>query len=159
MQAAGLDLLASEDLTVHHHVHLDVIVDGRRLPVPAGLGMSVSDAAGHIPGAHTAAEPGIAPLHTHDTSGILQVKSPADPQFTLGQLFTEWDVALAAGQVGGYRDGAGTGVRVLVNGRQLTTDPAIVVLRPHQGVAVVVTTDGRTSRVTPPSSYAFPAGL
>jgi len=45
-----------------------------------------------------------------------------------------------------------------VNGQQLTTDPATVVLRPHQEIAVVVTT-GTTTTVPPPPSYAFPARL
>jgi len=102
-RAAGLDLLAAEDLTVQCHAHLDVIVDGRT----------------HEPG-----QPGIAALHTHDTSGVLHVESPTDPQFTLGQLFAEWNVALAAGQLGGYHQDAGTSVRVFVDGQQLTTDPA-----------------------------------
>ncbi len=158
VHAAGLDLLAAENLTVHYHAHLDVVVDGHRVPVPAGLGISVPDAEGHIPGTHDPAQPGIAPLHTHDTSGILHVESPTDPQFTLGQLFTEWDVALATRQVGSYRDGSGTSVRVFVDGQPLSSDPAGLVLRPHQEIAVVVTTGGRTTTV-PPSSYPFPAGL
>lgn len=159
VHAAGLDLLAPENLTVHYHPHLDVVVDGHSVPVPAGLGISVADAEGHIPGTHDPAQPGIAPLHTHDTSGILHVESPTDPQFTLRQLFTEWDVALATSQGGSYRDGSGTSVRVFVDGQQLTTDPAGVVLPPHEEIAVVVTTGATTTTVPPPSSYAFPAGL
>ena len=158
VRVAGLDLLAAEDLTVHHHAHLDVIVDGRSVPVPAGLGISVPDANGRIPGTHEPGQPGIAPLHTHGTSGVLHVESPADPQFTLGQLFAEWNVALAAGQIGGYHQDAGTNVRVFVDGQQLTTDPAALVLRPHPEIAAVVTTGGTTA-VPPSSSYPFPAGL
>lgn len=158
VRVAGLDLLAAEDLTVHHHAHLDVIVDGRSVPVPAGLGISVPDANGRIPGTHEPGQPGIAPLHTHDTSGVLHVESPTDPQFTLGQLFAEWNVALAAGQIGGYHQDAGTNVRVFVDGQQLTTDPAALVLRPHPEIAAVVTTGGTTA-VPPSSSYPFPAGL
>ncbi len=78
VHAAGLDLLAAENLTVHYHAHLDVVVDGRSVPVLAGLGISVLDAAGHIPGTHNPPQPGIAPLHTHDTSGILHVESPTN---------------------------------------------------------------------------------
>jgi hypothetical protein len=123
-RAAGLDLLAAEDLTVQCHAHLDVIVDGRSVSVAAGLGTSVPDAAGRIPGTYEPGQPGIAALHTHDTSGVLHVESPTDPQFTLGQLFAEWNVAVAAGQLGGYHQDAGTSVRVFVDGQQLTTDPA-----------------------------------
>ncbi len=165
---AGLDLLAAENLTLHYHAHLDIVLDGRAVPVPAGLGISVTDAADNIPGSHTPGRPGIAALHTHDTSGVLHVESPTNPQFTLGQLFTEWDVGLGPGQTGSYRDQPGTGVQVYVNGRPFTANPTRLVLQPHQEIAVVISTTAATAATaaTPapvpapaPSSYAFPAGL
>jgi len=155
---AGLDLLAAENLTLHYHAHLDIVLDGRAVPVPSGLGISVTDAAGNIPGSHTPGRPGIAALHTHDTSGVLHVESPTNPQFTLGQLFTEWDVGLGPGQIGSYRDQPGTRVQVYLNGRPFTANPTRLVLQPHQEIAVVISTTAATLAPAP-SSYAFPAGL
>jgi len=156
---AGLDLLAAKNLTLHYHAHLDSVLD-RAVPVPAGLGISITDAAGNIPGSHPPGRPGIAALHTHDTSGVLHVESPTTPQFTLGQLFTEWDVRLGPGQIGSYRDQPGTRVQVYVNGRPFTANPTRLVLQPHQEIAVVLSTTAATLAPAPaPSSYAFPAGL
>jgi len=146
---AGLDLLAAENLTLHYHAHLDIVLDGRAVPVPAGLGISVTDAAGNI-----------AALNTHDTSGVLHVESPTNAQFTLGQLFTEWDLRLGPGQIGSYRDQPGTRVQVYVNGRPFTANPTRLVLQPHQEIAVVISSTAATPAPAPaPSSYAFPAGL
>jgi len=157
---AGLDLLAAENLTLHYHAHLDIVLDGRAVPVPAGLRISVTDTAGNIPGSHTPGRPGIAALHTHDTSGVLHVESPTNAQFTLGQLFTEWDVGLGPGHIGSYRDQPGTRVQVYVNGRPFTANPTRLVLQPHQEIAVVISTTAATPAPAPaPSSYAFPAGL
>jgi len=146
---AGLDLLAAENLTLHYHAHLDIVLDGRAVPVPvpARLGISVTDAAGNI-----------AALHTHDTSGVLHVESPTNAQFTLGQLFTEWDLRLGPGQIGSYRDQPGTRVQVYVNGRPFTANPTRLVLQPHQEIAVVISSTAATPAPAP-SSYAFPAGL
>ena len=155
---AGLDLLAAENITLHYHAHLDIVLDGRAGPVPGGLGISVTDAAGNISGSHTPGRPGIAALHTHDTSGVLHVESPTNPQFTLGQLFTEWDLRLGPGQLGSHRDQPGTGVQVYVNGRSFTANPTRLVLQPHQEIAVVISTTAATPGPAP-SSYAFPAGL
>ncbi len=45
VRAAGLDLLPAEDLSVHYHAHLDVLIDGNHVPVPPELGISVPTAA------------------------------------------------------------------------------------------------------------------
>src|SRR5947209_3945435 len=61
--AAGLPMLGSEGSALHIHAHLDVIVDGRPVAVPALLGIDES--------AHQ-----ISPLHTHDETGVIHIESP-----------------------------------------------------------------------------------
>ena len=62
-----------------------MIVDGRRVTVPAGIGV---DAGRRL----------VAALYTSDTSGIIHVDSDDDDgMFTLGQFFDEWQVALNPG--------------------------------------------------------------
>lgn len=135
VEAAGLELADAESLTVHYHAHLDVTVDGTPVAVPAGLGINTGP-GGSLP-AH--GEPGIAVLHTHDTTGTLHIEAPAAERFTLGQVFTEWGVALSAGQVGGYRTGEdGQVVTVTVDGAAVHGDPAQVVLADGQKIAVTV---------------------
>jgi hypothetical protein len=155
VQAAGLTLTATEQVAVHYHAHLDVIVRGTAIPVPAELGINV----GPDNTAPPHGSPGIAALHTHDVTGILHIEAPATAVFTLGQLFTEWNVALSRGQVGAYRigDSSGDRVRVFVNGVPTTTDPAAIALTAHEEIAVVVDSAAQPATGIP-SSYAFPPG-
>src|SRR5215213_1575543 len=90
VEAAGLVLDDHESLDVHYHAHLDVFVNGAPVAVPPGLGINVGP-NGTMP-EHGAR--GIAPLHTHDTSGILHVEAPQATDFTLGQVFELWDVPI-----------------------------------------------------------------
>ena len=154
--AAGLTLATHETLTVHFHVHLDVIADGVPVPVPADLGIVEVDARGFVLGTGTKGTAGMAALHTHEADGVLHVEAPAGETFTLGEAFAEWDVALGPGQLGGYRDGtAGYRVAAWVNGRLVTASPAQVVLSPHDEIAVVAY---RGSPPAVPDRYTFAPG-
>ncbi len=142
-RAAGLPMLGEEKLAVHYHAHLDVLVDGQAVPVPAGLGI---DQVRQL----------IAPLHTHDGSGIVHVESATDVPFTLGQVFTEWGQPLRANAVGPVALGSGRVLRVYRNGQAVTGDPAALVLHGHDEVVVWVGPADQQPQV--PSSYKFPAG-
>jgi hypothetical protein len=152
---AGLTLTPEETLSVHYHAHLDVIVDGSPIPVPAGLGINAGP-NGELP---DHGSPGIAPLHTHDTSGILHIEAPKNDTFTLGQVFTEWGVALSAGHVGAYAtgDSGDRTVNVYVNGKRYTGDPTRIVLEAHDEIAVIATSAAH--KVAIPRAFAFPEGL
>jgi hypothetical protein len=70
------------------HVHLDVLVDGKPVQVPAGLGIAASGNE-------------MAELHIRVTTGVLHIKAPTtSKRYVLGQLFTEWNVRLDATNVG-----------------------------------------------------------
>lgn len=152
--AAGLPLLRTESTTVHFHAHLTVLVDGRSVPVPADLGINTGPGGA----APEHGEPGIAPLHTHDATGVLHVEAPAAEDFTLGQVFTLWGVALGDGRLGAYYDGdrAGREVTAYVDGEAYKGDPAEIVLEPHEEVTVVAAPAGE--EVAVPTFYDFPPG-
>jgi hypothetical protein len=145
VKAAGLSLTPQEMLNVHYHAHLDVFVNGKPVTVPAGLGINIGP--DNTRPAH--GDPGIAPLHTHDTSGVLHIEAARDDTFTLGQVFAEWGVVLNRQQAGAYRN-----VRVFVDGKRYGGNPANVVLAEHQEIAVVA----GHGDVQVPSSYDFPPG-
>ena len=151
IEAAGLQVLGEEQLAVHYHAHLDVIDAsqgaGRRVTVPAGIGFEVADRKVQ----------GLAVLHTHDTSGIVHVESAKPTPYSLGQVFTEWGVALGADQVGGLHADATNALQVYVNGRKFTGDPATIRLKPHLEIALWYGPAG--TKPTVPKSYRFPAGL
>lgn len=142
--AAGLPMLGAEGQAMHIHAHLDVIVDGRPVTVPALIG--IDEQQGRI-----------SPLHTHDTSGVIHIESPVQADFTLGQFMTEWDVALDDHRLGGLTADGGNTLRAYVNGRQATGDPAALTLHPHDEIALVYGPAGAAVHV--PAGYAWPAGL
>lgn len=144
IQAAGLPPLESEGAVVHYHAHLDVILDGKAVPVPASLG--IDEQARRI-----------SPLHTHTADGILHVEAPAQDTFTLGQLFIEWDVRLTASCLGSECAGNGKSLRLYVNGKLRPGNPATLPLAAHQEIALVYGDAAEQQQV--PSTYDFPSGL
>ena len=142
-RAAGLTMLTKEGTVLHLHQHLSISVDGKPVTVPSHLG--IDEAADRI-----------SPIHTHDRTGILHVESPVKRTFRLGQVFTEWDVALQEGRIGGYRDGSdGVRIGVFVDREAYRGDPRRIVLRERQDLDLVITTDG--SDPVPPAAFAFPS--
>jgi hypothetical protein len=145
LQAAGLPPLSPvEETVLHIHQHLDLYVDGAKVPVPAGVG--IDPAVGY------------APLHTHDDSGVIHVESPTLRTYTLGEFFAVWGVRLTPGCLGGYYAGGGRELRVYVDGRAYHGDPAGLALAPHQELVVAFGTAAQLPSPVP-SSYPFPPGL
>lgn len=147
IQAAGLRVLSGEQLQVHYHAHLDVIVNGSKVTVPAGIGFVLD---------HGQAT-GITVLHTHDTSGVIHIESASNKAYTLGQVFTEWGLALSASQVGSYMVDATHSVAAYVDGHRFTGNPATLRLAPHLELALWYGPAGQTPHV--PKSYHFSSGL
>jgi hypothetical protein len=143
---AGLDFLTAETLTYHVDSHLDVIVDGAAVVVPAGIGIDV-DAVG-VDG--RCSRPCISPLHTHDDSGVLHVEAAAEGRFTLGQFFTEWDVRLDDSCVDDFCR-PDTEIASYVDGEAYDGDPREIELKDEREIAVVI---GEPPAEIP-SSYDF----
>lgn len=142
VRAAGLSLLAAPGEVVRYAVHLDVIVDGRRVTVPAGIGVDYRHRL-------------IAALYTSDLSGIVHVESDSDRSvFTLGQFFDEWQVTLAGNRLGGMRAARNHPVVVYLDGSRVAGKPGSVLLTPHREIAVSYGPGPGPI----PASYAFPAG-
>lgn len=143
IRTAGLSLLAAPGVVVRYAVHLDVIVDGKTVTVPAGIGI---DYRGRL----------IAALYTSDASGIVHVESDSDgSMFTLGQFFDEWQVTLTRSRLGGLRASRRDPVVVYLNGAPVAGPPGSVRLAPHQEIVVVY---GPGSAAIA-ARYSFPAGL
>jgi len=132
----GLDQLGSEGNVLHIHQHLDLYVNGRKVTLPAGVGIYGNS--------------WLTQLHVHDTSGVIHVESPTNSTFRLGQLFAEWGVKLTANCVGRY---CGR-VEWWVDGTKMAGDPASLALKAHQEIVIAA---GPPPAVVP-KSYKFPAG-
>jgi hypothetical protein len=140
---AGLTL-GEMGMAEHYHAHLDVIVNGESVPVPAELG--VDGATGDM-----------AYLHTHDPSGLVHVEAGTKGQpFSLGQLFTLWNVRLDEAQLGALRTSDGNTLTLYVNGQKVPGNPSMLQLAPYQQIALVYGPEGQDVDV--PDSYNFAPG-
>jgi hypothetical protein len=148
-RAAGLVPELAESLQFHVHAHLDVFVDGRRIIVPAGIGIdttnpdvhSFSEADGSTSwgGIKGCSQPCISPLHTHADYGILHTESATPVPNKLGQFFTEWGVTLSATCVADFCSPAKP-IAIYVDGSQFTGDPTTIELSDHREIAIVIGT-------------------
>lgn len=138
----ALSLPAPSDTAFHIHALLVIYVDGRRVPVPADVGI---DPQGRF----------IAPLHTHDDSGIVHIESVRRYPFTLGQFFTVWGVKLTRDQLGTYRDGSGKRLALYVDGKRVA-DPVNYVMRRHD---VMILGYGKPGSFPTKLKIRFPPGL
>lgn len=140
---AGLPMLNAEGSVEHIHSHLTITIDGTVADVPADLGIDL-------------AQQRISPLHTHDTTGIIHVEAPVKSTFTLGQLFTEWNVALDATRIGGYTTADGHTITVFVDGTVVTGNPAAIVFANFQNIAIVYSAAGQKAEA--PAAFTWPQG-
>jgi hypothetical protein len=145
LQALELPALAQEGTALHIHQHLDLYVDGRRVTVPAGIGIDESQGF-------------ISPLHTHDESGVIHVESPDVRTFTLGQFFAVWGLRLTPRCLGGYCATRSKVTRVFVDGKRFSGDPRLLPLAEHEEILVAYGTRAQLPRPFP-ARFDFPAGL
>jgi hypothetical protein len=147
IEAAGLTTETHEFLDYHVHAHLDVFVNGAPVEVPAGIGINIvdpavrsgEDAFGPTYGGidPPCEQPCISPLHTHSADGVLHTESAADEPNTLGEFFTEWDVALSSDCVGGYCSPEAS-IQVFVDGETFDGNPADIELIDQREIAIVI---------------------
>ncbi|MFI6770712.1 hypothetical protein [Streptomyces sp. NPDC050355] len=141
--AAGLPMLGAEGNVEHIHAHLDILVNGKPVSVPADIGIDQQAQK-------------ISPLHTHDANGVIHIESPVKATFSLGQFMTEWNVALTQNSVGGLKAGGGNEFHAYVNGKEIRGNPAAVEFKAHDEIALVYGPAGQ--KVNVPSSYNWPKG-
>jgi hypothetical protein len=149
-------------LVRHDHVHLDVIVGGRKVTVPPGVGLAeptnngpckpptpaVSECSS---GDYFTAFVANSPLHTHSTSGIIHIESDRPARYTLGQFFDEWGVRFSETCLGGYCTGRGKELAVFVDGHRVDNAFRSVVLGNRHEIAVVF--GDRSDLRLAPSTY------
>jgi hypothetical protein len=160
--AAKLTPERKESFLHHVHAHLDVFVNGRRIRVPAGIGIDIRnpgvqtfptrDGTKAYGGISLCSKPCISPLHTHDDTGILHTESASPLPNTLGQFFTEWGVRLTRTCVGTYCRLPSP--HVYVNGKAFRGAPATIQLTDHKEIAIVIGTPPATIPVTADFSQA-----
>ena len=120
---AGLDL-GPMGMAEHYHPQLRILVDGQEVPIPANIGVDPTTGA-------------MSAVHTHETDGTIHIEADtAGETFTLGQLFTQWGVALTPTQIGGVRAKDGQQMRATSNGTPVAGDPKDLRLAPDQVIVL-----------------------
>jgi hypothetical protein len=145
LDALGLPALAQEGTVLHIHQHLDLYVNGRRVTVPAGIG--IDEVQGFI-----------SPLHTHDETGVIHVESPDMRTFTLGQFFGVWGLRLTPRCLGGYCADGSKSLRVFVDGKRYSGDPRALPLAAHEEIVVAFGTRAQLPHPIP-ARFNFAPGL
>ncbi|HEY1479597.1 MAG TPA: hypothetical protein VGF46_06185 [Gaiellales bacterium] len=141
----GLPVLGAEQLDYHIHAHLDIYVRGVQIPVPALVGIDVVDEF-------------LTVLHTHDATGIVHIESATNHHYQLGDFFGVWGVRLSGTCIGSYCARQSAKVRVWVNGKPYTKNPAGIVMREHDEIVLSVGTKGDLPNPIP-KRYKWQAGL
>lgn len=127
----------------HYHAHLDLRVNGQSLRVPPGIGVDATSGE-------------MSALHTHTPDGVLHVEASRRGQpFTLGQVFTEWNVKLTATQLGSLNNTPDKHLVLYVNGTKRMDDPALLRLEPDQQIALAYGTPATTADL--PRAFDFTA--
>lgn len=116
---AGLNL-GPMGTAEHYHPTLRVVANGEAILVPPNIGVDPSTGA-------------MSAVHTHESDGTIHIEAQTvDEEFTLGQFFTQWNVALGTNRIGGVE--SKDGILMTVNGRPVSGDPAQLRLRPDQEI-------------------------
>jgi hypothetical protein len=156
---AGLVPEVNEHLEYHVHSHLDIFINGKKVKIPAGIGIDTKDGAvksGRLPDGSIAyggivkcPKVCISPLHTHGDDGLLHTETTKPQPNTLGQFFVEWNVRLDKRCVGGYCKP--DSIAVYVNGKSYTGDPRQILLADRTEIAIVIGTPPKTIPKTFPA--------
>jgi len=143
LEAIGLDALPREALKLHIHQRMAILVNGKLVALPAGIGIDRNFKF-------------ITELHTHDSSGIIHVESPVNRKFTLGEFFDVWGLRFTKDCLGGFCTDGNKKVRVWTDAKPVKGDPRKVVLTDHLSIVVAY---GTLKSVPPiPKHFPFPPG-
>ena len=133
----GVQCDPTEGVVFHIHAHLDVIVDGKSVTVPAGIGIKPNEC--------------LYWLHTHNTSGIIHIESPQQMTFTLGQFIQVWDNTPGISPKFEEMINGDKNFKVFVNGFEYKDGYDKIPLAAHDEIVIV------SGNVPPslPQSYEF----
>ncbi|MDE1765297.1 MAG: hypothetical protein KGI27_03365 [Thaumarchaeota archaeon] len=112
---------------MHFHPQLTFVADGKQATVPAQIGIDPALWNDHSLDSY--GMQGMAPLHTHDTSGTIHVESYANRYYTFGEFLSIWGMNLD-----GYKQ-----VTMTVNG-QPVSDYKNHILEPDDKIILSITT-------------------
>lgn len=133
VQALGFPPVGDE--AYHLHALLNLYVNGKKMPVPANIG--VSQAAQFM-----------SALHTHDGTGVIHIEAATEYPFTIGDIFAVYGVVFTEDQLGSHKNAGGTTVQVYVDGKKVD-DPVHAKIKDGQNIVVAYGTEGSFPKEPP----------
>lgn len=131
LSKAQSDNMSMNPIIMHLHPQLSILVNGTLFSVPAQIGIDPSLWKDHSLdkfGMQSMPEMNMsvmAPLHTHDDSGIVHVESTINKNYTLGEFLNIWGLDLEGKTVKMTMNGkpmADFRNHVLMDGEQITLE-------------------------------------
>ena len=109
----------------HIHPVLHITINGQAMPIPANIGIDSTLWKDHSLDSYGMMS-GMAPLHTHDSSGTIHVESTTTRDYTLGGFFQIWGQTFDAQEVLGHTAGPGHSVWMVVDGTKMSPSASLV---------------------------------
>ncbi|HEY1429365.1 MAG TPA: hypothetical protein VGF18_07310 [Candidatus Tumulicola sp.] len=120
----GVECNPNEGATEHVHISLEMFDRGKRVTVPANIGISDTGSCLYW-------------IHTHDSTGFIHIEAPVVKNFTLGQFFDIWGRDLTWQRAGAVVAPHGSHLSIWVNGAAWHgADPRTIVLRNHGTIVI-----------------------
>lgn len=119
----GISCDAQEGQRIHIHQRLLILDHGKAVSIPANVGQPANVRC-------------IYWLHTHTPDGIIHIEAPKDRSFTLGDFFRVWGQPLGRTVAATARARKGRTLKVWVNGKAFSGDPATIALTAHEDIVI-----------------------
>jgi hypothetical protein len=126
----------------HVHAVLQIYIEGKQIPIASQVGID-------------AQEEYLAPLHTHDSSGIVHQESTEPYPFKLSQFIAVWGIKFTNTQLGSYKDEGGKELALYANGTRVPS-PTTYAMKPHDKLVLEY---GYPKSFVKDFAFNWPAGL
>ena len=120
---AGISCDRMEGQRLHIHQHLVIFDHGNEVPIPANVGQRPAASCLYW-------------VHTHTPDGIIHIEAPRDRTFTLGDFFQIWGQPLSRTEAASAHARKRSALRVWVNGKRYTANPAAIKLDAHTDIVI-----------------------
>jgi len=123
----GIACNAGEQLTYHQHAHLNLIIRGKAVAVPAGIGILTNTDHECLYWLHTHGPPSYSVIH-------IEAPGPITP--TLGDFFDVWGQPLSAQRIWKYTVKPSESMESFVNRKPYTGNVRNIPLRRHSDITI-----------------------
>jgi hypothetical protein len=130
----GIQCQGLQQLADRAYVHLQVYVRGQARALPGGIGLVDPVAAATSKGLLFSPQTCYYWLHTRAADGVVQVESPRNRVYTLGDFFKVWDQPLSRDRIAANRGR----VTAIVDGKPWQGSPDRIPLTEHESIELAV---------------------